>query len=175
MVRKKKIQLLMQRLSMSLICIFFINTTIYAQGFMMSSVGNLATTSNNASAINFKSAANCIEVQSGIAVFNTTRNLGEFVVNCAIAKEFNALGLKMFPNPTKKSSIVKFINTPPLNDNFTVTVWTTDGTLISSRKETGYSLIQGITLDVTSLTSGTYLLKVESPLYLEAIKFIKAN
>ena len=163
------------QLLFSLICFILINVKGSAQNFMMSSVGNLTGTSNNASAVNFKSIANCIDVQSGIAVFNAIRNTGEFSVNCNILQEFNSLGVKMFPNPARKSSMVKFIKSPPLNDNFSVSVLTSGGALMSARRETGYTLTQGIILDVTNLTSGTYILKIESSQFLEAIKFIKAN
>ena len=39
----------------------------------------------------------------------------------------------------------------------------------------GYSLFQGINLDVSALGSGTYVLKIESENYVDALKFIKAN
>jgi hypothetical protein len=47
--------------------------------------------------------------------------------------------------------------------------------IIISKKETGYNLLNGVFLDLGTLTSGTYLLKIESPQFVDAIKFIKAN
>jgi hypothetical protein len=70
---------------------------------------------------------------------------------------------------------VKFTNTPPLTESFNLSVWTTEGVLLSTRKESGYSLFQGINLDVSALGSGTYVLKIESENYVDALKFIKAN
>lgn len=175
MLKENKIQGVALRFLVASFFIVLFNVNATAQGFMMSSVGNLSNTSNNAASVYFKSNANCIDVQSGIAVFNAVRNSGEFVVNCTITQVFNSLGVKMYPNPARKNSVIKFINTPPLTENFSVTVWTSGGALMSSKKETGYSLFQGVMLDVTNLTSGTYILKIESPQYLEAVKFIKAN
>jgi hypothetical protein len=54
-------------------------------------------------------------------------------------------------------------------------VYTTEGQFISSKKESGYNLFQGITLDLGTLTTGTYILKITSTEFADAIKFIKAN
>jgi len=160
-------------------CVVAVGTMLFnkadAQSFLMSSVGMMSNTSSNATAVNFKSNATCIDVQSGIAVFSGTRGFGEFAVNCAIAQEFNTLGIKLFPNPARTTTKAKFINTPPLTETFSVSIWNTEGAMISTRKETGYSIYQGIMLDVSNLISGSYVLKVESTQFVDAIKFIKAN
>ena len=161
------------------ICIVFVvtclNISVHAQSFMMSSVGIMPGTSSNVTALNYKSNANCIDVQSGIAVFNGTRNFGDFAINCAITQEFNQLGIKLFPNPVRTSTKVKFINTPPLTDNFSVSIWNTEGVMMSSIKESGYNIFQGIVLDASNLVAGSYVLKIESTKYVDALKFIKAN
>ena len=142
---------------------------------MMSSVGVLSGSSSNATSINFKSNANCIDVQTGIAVFKGTRSFGDFAVNCAITQQFNSLGIKLFPNPVRTSTKVKFINTPPLTETFNLSIWSTEGAMLFSKKETGYNIFQGVLIDLSSLASGTYVLKIESTQYVDAIKFIKAN
>lgn len=146
-----------------------------AQSFMMSSVGMMPGTSSNATALNFKSNTTCIDVQTGIAVFSGVRSFGTFAINCEVTQEFNALGIKMFPNPVKTLTKVKFINTPPLKEEFNLTVWTTEGAMLSTRKETGYNIFQGVMLDMSNLIAGTYVLKIESTKYVDAIKFIKVN
>jgi hypothetical protein len=70
---------------------------------------------------------------------------------------------------------IKLNNTPPLTETFSLSIWTTEGALIRSQKETGYNLFQGLNIDLSGLVSGTYILKIESPTYVDAIKFIKAN
>ena len=162
-------------LILSFTSVFFIYHTTLAQKFMMSSVGVINGTSNYSSALNFVSNVNCINVQSGIAVFNGNRGAGEFAINCNISQEFNKLGIKMYPNPTKTTSNVKFVNTPPLNEEFMVSVLTTGGDKLISRKEIGYHLFQGIMLDLKNLVSGSYILQIESAHFDEAIIFIKAN
>ena len=143
--------------------------------FVMSSVGAMANTASSSTAINFKSTANCIDVQSGVAVLSGTRANGQFAINCEVTMQFNTLGIKLFPNPVTSNTKVKFVNTPPLTETFNLSIWTAEGTLITTRKETGYNLFQGMTLDLGGLNSGTYVLKIESTQFVDAIKFIKAN
>lgn len=156
------------------ITIFFTTHQLNAQ-FVMSSVGMIAGTSSTVSAINFKSVAACIDVQSGIAVLKGERAGGEFAYSCEVAMKFNSLGIKLFPNPVSNATKVKFVNTPPLSEVFNLQIYTTDGLFISSKKETGYNLFQGITIDLGNLNAGTYVLKIESSSFVDAIKFIKAN
>ena len=114
-------------------------------------------------------------MQSGVAVLNGTRGNGQFAINCEVTMKFNTLGIKLFPNPVSTTAKVKFVNTPPLTETFNLSIWSTEGGLISTRKETGYNLFQGMTLDLSGLNSGTYVLKIESDNFVDAIKFIKAN
>lgn len=158
-----------------LIVLLIITHTNYAQQLIMSSMGSLSNNSGLSASINFKSNANCIDVQSGIAVLNSTKGYGEFVVNCAVKQQFNILGIKMYPNPVKNSTKIKFTNTPPLAEYFNITIWNAEGALIKSVKETGYNIFQGLLIELSTIPSGGYILKIESPEYLEALKFIKTN
>ena len=155
--------------------ILFTVQTSYAQQLTMSSMGILDNTSSLSAAINFKSNANCIDVQSGIAVLNGFKGYGEFVVNCSVKQQFNILGVKMFPNPVITRSKIKFTNTPSLIENFNITIWNTEGELVKSMKESGYNIFQGLLIDFSTLSPGGYILKIESPEYIEALKFIKTN
>lgn len=143
--------------------------------FMMSSMGSIPGTSNTGMAIQFNSIATCLNVQNGVAVLNGVRGSGQFAINCEVTLKINSLGIKLYPNPVNITTKVKFTNTPPLTETFNLTVWTTDGILLSTRKESGYNLFQGINLDVSALGSGSYVLKIESNNYVDALKFIKAN
>ena len=143
--------------------------------FVMSSVGSYPGTASNGLAIQFNSIAKCIDVQTGIAVLNGARGNGQFAINCEVTMKFNSLGIKMFPNPVNNSTKVKLNNTPPLNEVFNLTIWTTEGMLIKTQKETGYNLFQGLNIDLSGLIAGTYVLKIEAPAYMDAIKFIKTN
>lgn len=157
-----------------LMVLVLINTTAKAQ-IVMSSIGMMGTASGTISALNFKSTASCIDIQSGVAILNGVRGNGAFAFSCEVAMNFNRLGIKLYPNPVTSNTKVKFINTPPLTEQFSLQIFTAEGQFISSKKETGYNLFQGITLDLSNITSGSYILKITSTQFVDAIKFIKAN
>ena len=143
--------------------------------FMMSSMGSIPGASNTGMAIQFNSIVTCLNVQNGVAVLNGVRGNGQFAMNCEVTLKVNSLGIKLYPNPVNITTRVKLTNTPPLTETFNLSVWTTEGVLLSTRKESGYNLFQGINLDVITLGSGSYVLKIESNNYVDALKFIKAN
>lgn len=143
--------------------------------FIMSSVGTLQNMSNNSMAVSFNSSATCLNIQNGTAVIIGDRGTGNFAINCEVNTKFNTLGIKLYPNPVTTSTRIKFINTPPLNDQFTISIWNTQGFKITSGKATGYELFQGMQLDLSMLAAGNFVIQIESEKYKDALKFIKAN
>ena len=146
-----------------------------AGAFIMSSVGGLQNMSNNSMAVTFSSSATCLNVQNGTAVLTGDRGTGNFAINCEVNTIFNSLGIKLYPNPVGASTKIKFINTPPLTDQFTISVWNSEGFKISSTKATGYEIFQGKGMDFSGLIAGSYIIQIESEKYTDALKFIKAN
>jgi hypothetical protein len=143
--------------------------------FIMSSVGGLQNMSNNSMAVTFSSNAACLNVQNGTALLTGDRGTGNFAFNCEVNTIFNSLGIKLYPNPVGANTKVKFINTPKLTDQFSISVWSAEGYQISSSKATGYELFQGKGMDFSSLIAGSYIIQIESEKYRDALKFIKAN
>jgi hypothetical protein len=143
--------------------------------FIMSSVGGIQNMSNNSMALTFMSNTNCLNVQNGTAVLTGDRGTGLFAVNCEVKTKFNTLGIKLYPNPVIATTKIKFINTPPLNDQFNISIWGADGFKITNGKATGYELYQGMPLDFSMLHAGSYIIRIESEKYQDALKFIKAN
>lgn len=143
--------------------------------FIMSSVGGIENASNNSMAITFNSSATCLNVQNGTAVLTGDRGTGNFAINCEVNTIFNSLGIKLYPNPVTTTTKIKFINTPPLNDQFNISIWGADGFKITSGKATGFELFQGVPLDFSMLQAGSYIIQIESEKYRDALKFIKAN
>jgi hypothetical protein len=143
--------------------------------FMISSVGSFANTFNNSPAIQFKSTAACIDVQSGIVIFNGERGSGEFAVDCEVVTKFNSLGTKLYPNPVINTTKLQFKNSPTITEIYKISIWTTEGFLVNTRKATGLSLKQGLNIDVSELPYGTFILRIESATTIDAIKFIKAQ
>lgn len=143
------------------------------QTFTMSSIGSLDRNTALSHTIDFKSTSTCINVQTGLAVLRGIRNDGTFNINCYLDLNYNQLSIKMFPIPTQNNAIVKLENLPAYSTDFSLSVWTLDGVQLLQRKETGSNLSQGVSLDVSTLPIGSYVLKIESAKHLEAIKFIK--
>ena len=143
--------------------------------FIMSSIGGIQNMSNNSIAVTFTSNAACLNVQNGTAVLTGERGTGLFAVNCEVNTKFNTLGLKLYPNPVGANTKVKFINTPPLNDNFSITIYGSQGEKLSTTTATGYEIYQGKIMNLSSLVSGSYIIQIESDKYQDALKFIKAN
>jgi hypothetical protein len=143
--------------------------------FIMSSVGGLQNMSNNSMAVTFISNAACLNVQNGTAVLTGDRGTGNFAINCEVKSKYNTLGIKLYPNPVVSITKIKFINTPPLNVQFNISIWGADGFRITSGKATGYELFQGMPLDFSMLQAGSYIIQIESEKYTDALKFIKAN
>jgi hypothetical protein len=143
--------------------------------FIMSSVGPIQNMSNNSMAVTFNSTATCLNVQNGTAVLNGDRGTGAFAVNCEVNTKFNTLGIKLYPNPVTSNTKVKFINTPPLTDQFSISIWSAEGFKISAGKATGYEIYQGKLLDLSGLIPGSFIIQIESEKYRDALKFIKAN
>ena len=141
----------------------------------VSSIGSIGGSVANVSAINFNSTATCIDIKSGLTVLTGKRASGEFAINCEVSMQYNSLGVKIFPNPVLTQTKVKATNTPPLNENFSLTIINANGAILITRKEIGYNLFQGLTIDLSSLPAGTYVLKIDSPKFVDVIKFIKAG
>ena len=161
-----------------MITVFFpqeTNAQALSGSFIMSSIGGIQNMSNNSMAVTFTSNANCLNVQNGTAVLTGERGTGLFAINCEVNTKFNTLGIKLYPNPVGANTKVKFINTPPLKDNFNITVWSSQGEKISTSNATGYEIYQGKLMNMSALISGSYIIQIESDKYQDALKFIKAN
>ncbi len=142
---------------------------------IMSSVGSIQNSSNNSMAVTFSSNTNCLNIQNGTAVLTGERGTGSFAINCEVKSLFNTLGIKLYPNPVSEYTKVKFINQPPLNDKFSITVWSNQGEKISASTASGYEIYQGMMMHLSTLVSGSYIIQIESDKYRDALKFIKAN
>lgn len=164
------------------ICLIVISTlpkTVMSQNmvgaFVMSSVGSIQNASNSSMALTFTSNNACLNIQNGTTVLTGERATGLFALNCNVVSKFNTLGIKLFPNPVNLISNIKIINKPTTNEIFIITVFSSDGVKLFNDRATGEQLFQGKQVDFSSLSTGTFVIQVESTNYLDAIKFIKAK
>lgn len=161
-----------------LLVISFFTVDGYAQstsGFIMSSMGAIPGLQNNGLAIQFKSSATCLTVQNGIAVLYGERAKGEFAMNCEVILKPGSLGVKLYPNPVVNNTKVQFIKTPPKSELFKLSIWSADGFEVFARKESGLTIFQGVNIDLGNLIAGAYILKIESPNFIDAVKFVKSK
>jgi len=127
------------------------------------------------SSIDFQSALKCIDIKTGITILSNNSNNGEFLINCKVDYKFNSLGINLYPNPVVNTTIIKFITPPPFEEIFKITFWTLDGILIKTKNELGINIFKGVVFNLNDLTSGTYIIRIESPKFMDALKFIKVN
>jgi hypothetical protein len=139
----------------------------------MTSVGGFQNISNNSMAVTFSSNTACLNVENGASILSGVTGTGSFAIHCEVNAKLNTLGLKLYPNPVGAYTTVKFINIPPLNDEFTITVWNSQGEKLITSKATGYEISKGKLMDFSSLFSGTYIVHIETEKYKDALKFIK--
>ena len=166
-----------------LVGVFFLMTTLVskstysqdAHGIIISSVGQIGNLSNNSMPIDFSSKNSCINIQNGVAVLIGDRSKGEFVISCKTPVKLNTLGAMLYPNPVTSKATVRLKNKPMIDEDFMLTVWSIEGASLFSERLNANELLLGKSINLGGLTSGTYLITVESSRYTEAIKFIKAN
>jgi hypothetical protein len=144
--------------------------------FFISSFGKLTTSSSYSYPVSLNSLKNCIDIKSGLAILTAPRGTGEFSINCNTNLIFNNLGLNIFPNPVRYIATIKVNNLPVTNEDFVVSVYSGDGTiLVSSTKKTIPELKTGFQFDCSQIPDGLYVLKVYSSNYIDIIKFLKIS
>jgi hypothetical protein len=153
----------------------FSNAQEFSGAFIMSSVGLIDNFSNNSMAVTFSNSSSCLNIQNGVAILKGERGTDLFLTNCVEGIKFNKLGIKLFPNPVHESSKVKFINTPTLTDQFSISIWSVEGVKLISTIVTGFELFQGKIIDFSKLPNGSYIIQIESDKYIDALKVIKVK
>jgi len=123
----------------------------------------------------YKSLNQCLDLQTGIKIMKATSNKGEFNLDCLIHEKFNTLGLILYPVPVKNIATIKLSIAPPANSIFQISVWTPLGQKMDIQKAFGSALFQGIQIDFSVLSAGSYYLVLHSPHHMDAVKFVKID
>ena len=58
---------------------------------------------------------------------------------------------------------------------FRISILSAEGFEVMARKEAGFTIFQGINIDLAKLIAGTYILKIESPHFMDVVKFVKSK
>ena len=63
----------------------------------------------------------------------------------------------------------------PKSELFRISILSAEGFEVMARKESGFTIFQGVNIDLANLIAGTYILKIESPHFMDAVKFVKSK
>jgi hypothetical protein len=64
---------------------------------------------------------------------------------------------------------------PPKTELFRISILSAEGFEVMAGKESGVTIFQGVNIDLANLIAGTYILKIESPHFIDAVKFVKSK
>jgi hypothetical protein len=116
------------------------------------------STYSNPLSINGK---NCIIVSNGIAKFIVSDH-GIFLNECAISQDYIRFSIQVAPNPANSYTIVKFKNKLQVDNNFTLSLFGSDGRLINKFPTNQIQLMQGYKLSTSELNDGVYFIQISS-------------
>ena len=116
------------------------------------------STYSNPLSINGK---NCIIVTNGISKFIVSDH-GIFLNECAINQDYIRFSIQVAPNPANSYTIVKFKNKLQVDNNFTLSLFGSDGRLINKFPTNQIQLMQGYKLSTADLNDGVYFIQISS-------------
>ena len=116
------------------------------------------STYSNPLSINGK---NCIVVTNGISKFIVSDH-GIFLNECALNQDYIRFSIQVAPNPANSYTIVKFKNKLQLDNNFTLSLFGSDGRLINKFPTNQIQLMQGYRLSTSELNDGVYFIQIFS-------------
>ena len=129
------------------------------------------STYSNPLSINGK---NCIIVTNGISKFIVSDH-GIFLNECAVNEDYIRFSIQVAPNPATNFTIVKFKNKLQANDNFTLTLFGSNGQLINKFPTSQLELLQGYRLSTSNLIEGVYFIQISSNKINQIFRIIKLN
>jgi len=116
------------------------------------------STYSNPLSINGK---NCIIVTNGISKFIVSDH-GIFLNECAVNEEFIKYSIQVAPNPATNYTIIKFKNKLQVNNDFTLSLFGSNGRLINKFLTNQLQLMQGYRLSTSDLNEGVYFIQISS-------------
>ncbi|MFM8758474.1 MAG: T9SS type A sorting domain-containing protein [Methylophilaceae bacterium] len=144
--------------------------------FTVSATGRLSSGwSTSSLPVQFNKSNDCIQLNSGMAVYAGVRGSQPFVMTCRSANNEPVIQLTLFPNPA--SSISKLISSALLSheQSLNIAVIDVQGRVLFQISRTPDQLLSGISVDVQRLPAGSYYLRVDGRAFHQVIPFIKMN
>ena len=116
------------------------------------------STYSNPLSINGK---NCIIVTNGISKFIVSDH-GIFLNECAVNQDYIRFSIQVAPNPANSYTIVKFKNKLQVDNNFTLSLFGSNGQLINKFPTNQIQLMQGYRLITSEFNDGVYFIQISS-------------
>jgi hypothetical protein len=116
------------------------------------------STYSNPLSINGK---NCIIVTNGISKFIVSDH-GIFLNECAVNEDFIKYSIQVAPNPATNYTIIKFKNKLQVDNDFTLSLFGSNGRLINKFLTNQLQLMQGYRLSTSKLNEGVYFIQISS-------------
>ena len=116
------------------------------------------STYSNPLSINGK---NCIIVANGISKFIVSDH-GIFLNECAVNEDFIKYSIQVAPNPATNYTIIKFKNKLQVDNDFTLSLFGSNGRLINKFLTNQLQLMQGYRLSTSELNEGVYFIQISS-------------
>ena len=137
--------------------------TVNAQISVVYSIGVVGadfktSTYSNPLSINGK---NCIIVTNGISKFIVSDH-GIFLNECALNQDYIRFSIQVAPNPATSYTIIKFKNKLQVDNNFTLSLFGSNGQLMNKFSVNQLQLLQGYRLSTSDLNDGVYFVQISS-------------
>ena len=129
------------------------------------------STYSNPLSINGK---NCIIVTNGISKFIVSDH-GIFLNECAVNQDYIRFSIQVAPNPANSYTIVKFKNKLQVDNNFTLSLFGSNGQLINKFPTNQIQLMQGYRLITSEFNDGVYFIQISSDKINQIFRLLIAN
>ena len=129
------------------------------------------STYSNPLSINGK---NCIIVTNGISKFIVSDH-GIFLNECALNQDYIRFSIQVAPNPANSYTIVKFKNKLQVDNNFTLSLFGSNGQLVNKFPTNQLQLMQGYKLSTSELNDGVYFIQISSDKINQIFRLLVVN
>ena len=100
---------------------------------------------------------------------------GIFLNECAVNQDYIRFSIQVAPNPANSYTIVKFKNKLQVDNNFTLSLFGSNGQLINKFPTNQIQLMQGYRLITSEFNDGVYFIQISSDKINQIFRLIRYN
>lgn len=119
--------------------------------------------------------ADCLRLNTGLAVYMAERGTGVFVLACKTNTETPDVEIKLFPNPVYTYARLVSMALLRQENHLTLTVLDAAGRIVLTLQRPADQLYAGISIELSRLGAGSYFLRIDGKEIHRVIPFIKVN